>query len=65
MVARILFTSEIYIKGDSIDDIKKRFCNLVLFPDMTKEENVEEGVYFYNILAAEDADTNNEIPFDL
>lgn len=65
MVARILFTSEIYIKGDSIEDIKKRFCSLVLFPDMTKEENVEEGLYFYDILAAEDADTYEEIPFNL
>lgn len=64
MVARILFTSEIYIKGDSIEDIKKTFNQLDLFP-MIRTDEVVEGVDFYDIVCAEDADTNEEIPFNL
>lgn len=64
MVARILFTSEIYIKGDSIEDIKKTFSQLDLFP-MIRTDEVVEGVDFYDILCVEDADTHKRIPSHL
>lgn len=64
MVARIVFSSEVYIKGDNIEDIKKSFLQLPLFP-MIRDNNVVEGVDFYELRFAEDADTYQEIPFDL
>jgi hypothetical protein len=60
MEIRIKFSADVYIKGDTLDEIRHKWGNLNLFSD----ETVENGVTFDEHLLIEDADTHEDVSHD-
>ena len=60
MEVRITYRSEIYIKGDSLDEIKRTFNSLDLDPDATQDESVTD-FGFIEVTSVEDADTYEDL----
>lgn len=54
---RIVFTSEIYIEGDAMSDVTKKWEQMPLFSDEANECYACQQ----SILAVEDADTNKDL----
>ena len=55
---RITFRSEVYIKGDSLEEIKEQWEELGLFSADALEENYAD---FVELMSVEDAETNEDL----
>ena len=60
MEVRITYRSEIYIKGDSLDEIKRKFETLSLDPNDASDESVTDYC-FIEITSVEDAMTYEDL----
>ena len=59
MEVRITYRSEIYIQGDTLEDIKKTWENINL-DDVKHEENVSD-YGFVELMSVEDADSYEDL----
>lgn len=58
MEARITFRSEVYIKGDTLEEIKNKWFNLPLYSGEALEEAYAEYV---DLVSIENADTHEDL----
>lgn len=59
MEVRITYRSEIYIQGDTLEDIKKTWENIIL-DDVGHEENVTD-YGFVELMSVEDANSYEDL----
>lgn len=60
MEVRITYRSEIYIKGENLDDIKEKFESVSLDPNFSNDRFVTD-FGFIEVVSAEDADNYNDL----
>ena len=60
MEVRITYRSEIYIKGNSLDEIKSKFETLDLDPSDAHDENVTD-YGFVEVVSVENADSYEDL----
>ena len=58
MEARITFRVEMYIKGDTLEEIKNNFENIPIFSADALED---AGAQFIEYVSVEDADTHEDL----
>ncbi len=59
MEVRITYRSEVYIQGDTLEDIKRTFENINL-DDVEHEENITD-YGFVELISVEDADSYEDL----
>ena len=59
MEVRVIYRSEVYIKGDTIEDIKRTWENINLEHVEHKENVIDYG--FVELIAVEDADSYEDL----
>jgi hypothetical protein len=60
MEVRITFRSEVYIKGDTLEEIKKKWLDLPLYSGEALEETYAEYV---DLVSVEDTKTYEDLTF--
>ena len=60
MEVRITYRSEIYIEGDTLEDVRKTFDSISLDPIGGEEHNVTD-YGFIEVTSVEDASTYNDL----
>lgn len=60
MEIRIKFSAVVYIKGDTMDEIRDKWLNMNLFSD----EAQKNGVLFDDHVLILDADTNEDVSYE-
>ena len=58
MEVRFKFSADIYIKGENMDEVRRKFESIPLF---SEEANKECGVEFCELLLVEEAETNQDL----
>lgn len=57
MRVRITFRSEIYLEGDSLEEIRNKWENT----DLYSEDALKHGADFVELVSADDVDTGEEL----
>ena len=60
MEIRIKFSADVYIQGDSLDEIRDKWTSMNLF----SEEAHENGVSFDDHLLIEDSETGEDVAYE-
>lgn len=60
MEVRITYRSEIYIKGNSLDEIRYKWENVNLDPNISQDDNVTD-YGFIEIVSVEDTDSYEDL----
>ena len=60
MEVRITYRSEIYIKGNSLDEIRNKWENVNIDPDISQDEDVTD-YGFIEVVSVEDADSYEDL----